>query len=41
MADISMPFEAVENRHMAERLLPSLPPEQREVVLIQYWMPSQ
>lgn len=36
MADTSAPFEAVENRDMAERLLASLPPEQKEAVLLRY-----
>ena len=36
MADTLMPFEAVENRDMAERLLANLPPEQREAVLLRY-----
>ena len=36
MVDTSVPFEAVENRDMAERLLESLPPEQREAVLLRY-----
>ena len=36
MADTSKPFESVENRDMAERLLANLPPEQREAVLLRY-----
>ena len=36
MADTSMPFEDVETRDMAKRLLANLPPEQREAVLLRY-----
>ena len=36
MTDTAAPFETVENRDMAERLLASLPPEQREAVWLRY-----
>ena len=36
MTGTAAPFEAVENRDMAERLLASLPPEQREAVWLRY-----
>ena len=36
MTGTAAPFETIENRDMAERLLASLPPEQREAVWLRY-----
>ena len=36
MTGKAAPFETIENRDMAERLLASLPPEQREAVWLRY-----
>ena len=36
LADPAAPFEAIENRDLAQRLLAGLPPEQREAILLRY-----